>query len=171
MKKIILLLLVSSLMVGCGGPIAMLTSSVGFIGSSDTYVRAYNGVDLSTTLITKKDIKTHLYETAKATVKIIESKNEVYEQKELPNTLIVKTIEVKEEILVSPTSPKPKVEKQSTAAFKLCYLSFCLAISIGVLMFVLGYGFLSLSRIKRPRKVKKKIKIRKRKIKKRKGRR
>ena len=166
MKKIILLLLVSSLMVGCGGPIAMLTSSVGFIGSSDTYVRAYNGVDLSTTLITKKDIKTHLYETAKATIEIIESKNEVYEEKELPNTLIVKTEKVEEEVLI-----KTVKEKQSTTAFKLCYLSFCLAISIGVLMFVLGYGFLSLSRIKRPRKVKKKIKIRKIKKRKRKGRR
>ena len=170
MKKIILLLLVSSLMVGCGGPIAMLTSSVGFVGSSDTYVRAYNGIDLSTTLITKKDIKTHLYETAKATVKIIESKNEIYEEKELPNTLIVKTEKVEEEVLV-----KTVKEKQSTTAFKLCYLSFCLAISVAVLVFVLGYGFLSLSRIKRPRKIKKKIKKRKvnkkRKIKKRKGRR
>ena len=166
MKKIIFLLLVSSLISGCGGPISMLTSSVGFVGSSDIYVRAYNGIDLSTTLITKKDIKTHLYETAKATVKIIESKNEVYEEKELPNTLIVKTEKVEEEVLI-----KTVKEKQSTTAFKLCYLSFCLAISIGVLMFVLGYGFLSLSRIKRPRKVKKKIKIRKRKIKKRKGRR
>ena len=148
MKKIFLLLLVSSLMVGCGGPVAMLTSGAGFVGSSDTYVRAYNGIDFSTTLITKKDIKTHIYETAKELKKV---KYKIYEE-----TLVSSESSASPESSTSPESPV--VEKKQTVVFTICYLSFFLALSIGSFVFILLYGFVSLSKTKRKRKVKKKTK-------------
>ena len=185
-KQIGSLILISTLLSGCGSQLAVISSTAGLAASHNSYVKAYNGLDLITTFTTEKDIKTHLYETAKATIKtakviIEEGKSEIkiYNKKYYSGNLTgekAEVAEVKEETLVSPVKVEPpkveKVEKQQTTAFKLCYLSFCFAISIAVLVFVLGYGFLSLSRIKKPRKVKKKIKIKKRKVKKkRKGRR
>ena len=55
-----------------------------------------------------------------------------------------------------------KVEKQKTVAFTLCYLSFFLALAIGFFVSVSTYGFISLSKPKRTRKVKKKRKMKKR---------
>ena len=69
-KQIGSLIIISTLATGCGGPVAMLSSSTGFIASNDVYVKAYNGLDLMTTVVTDKDIKTHVYETAKNTIEL-----------------------------------------------------------------------------------------------------
>jgi len=70
--------------------------------------------------------------------------------------------EVKEEILVSSETTEPKViekvEKQHTIAFTLCYLSFFLALSMAAFIIASIYGFVSLNKVKRPRKIKKKRK-------------
>ena len=81
-KQIGSLILISTLISGCGGPFAIVSSTVGLAASHNSYVKAYNGFDLITTFTTEKDIKTHLYETAKATVKtakviIEEGKSEI----------------------------------------------------------------------------------------------
>ena len=142
-KKIILLLVISSFIVSCGGPITMLTSGAGFVGSSDIYIKAYNGIDFSTTLVTKKDIKTHIYQSVKD-LKKVSTKINVMEQK--PNTLILVKVEIE------------KLSIKKNDLFKLCYLSFFLAISVTVFLFVLGYGFLSLRPIKKNKKKRKKNK-------------
>ena len=179
-KQIGSLILISTLISGCGGPIAMVSSTVGLAESHNSYVKAYNGLDLITTFTTEKDIKTHLYETAKATIKtakviIEEGKSEIkiYNKKYYSGNLTGENApitDVKEEVLVASVTTEPKVEKvekQQTMAFTLCYLSFFLALAIGSFVFISTYGLVSLSKTKKTRKVKKKRKTKK----KRKGRR
>ena len=162
-KQIGSLILASTLLIGCGGPIAMVSSSAGFMASNDVYVKAYNGVDFITTLTTDKDIKTHIYETAKNTIELgkgIKIYNKKYYSGNLTGEKAAVT-EVKEEILVSSVTTEPKVEKiekKQTMAFTLCYLSFFLALAIGSFVFVSTYGLVSLSKTKRTRKTKRKNK-------------
>ena len=162
-KKIGFLILISPLVSGCGGPVAMVSSSAGFMVSNDIYVKAYNGVDLMTTLTTNKDIKTHIYETAKNTIELgkgIKIYNKKYYSGNLTGEKAAVT-EVKEEVLVSSVTTEPKVEKiekKQTMAFTLCYLSFFLALAIGSFVFVSTYGLVSLSKTKRIRKIKRKNK-------------
>ena len=56
-KQIGSLILISTLVSGCGGPVAMVSSSTGFMASNDFYVKAYNGIDMLTIMKTEKDIK------------------------------------------------------------------------------------------------------------------
>jgi len=173
-KQIGSLILISTLLSGCGGPIAMLSSTTSLAVSHNSYVKAYNGLDLITTFTTEKDIKTHLYETAKATVKtakviIEEGKSEIkiYNKKYYSGNLTGENApitDVKEEVLVASITTEPKVEeieKQQTMAFTLCYLSFFLALAIGSFVFISTYGLVSLSKTKKTRKVKKKRKTKK----------
>ena len=162
-KQIGSLIIISTLATGCGGPVAMLSSSTGFIASNDVYVKAYNGLDLMTTVVTDKDIKTHVYETAKNTIELskgIKLYNKKYYSGNLTGEKAAVT-EVKEEVLVSSVTTEPKVEKiekKQTMAFTLCYLSFFLALAIGSFVFVSTYGLVSLSKTKRTRKTKRKNK-------------
>ena len=162
-KQIGSLIIISTLATGCGGPVAMLSSSTGFIASNDVYVKAYNGLDLMTTVVTDKDIKTHVYETAKNTIELskgIKLYNKKYYSGNLTGEKAAVT-EVKEEVLVSSVTTEPKVEKiekKQTMAFTLCYLSFFLALAIGSFVFVSTYGLVSLSKTKRIRKIKRKNK-------------
>ena len=187
-KQIGSLILISTLISGCSGQVAMLSSTVGFTASHNTHIKAYNGLDLMTTVATKKDIKTHFYETTKATVETVkvafeteQSEIKIYNKKYYSGNLTgetAKVVEVKEEKLVSSVTTEPKVEKLVSSVttepkvekqqimWKLCYLSFFLALAMGSFVIALIYGFVSLNTIKRPRKIKKK-----RKNKKRKGRR
>ena len=163
-KQIGSLILASTLLIGCGGPIAMVSSSAGFMASNDVYVKAYNGVDFMTTFTTQKDIKTHIYEIAKNTIELgegIKLYNKKYYSGNLTGEKAAIT-EVKEEVLVASIKTEPKLEKQQTVAFTLCYLSFFLALAIGFFVSVSTYGFISLSKPKRTRKVKKKRKMKKR---------
>ena len=132
-KQIGSLILASTLLTGCGGPIAMVSSSAGFMASNDVYVKAYNGVDFMTTFTTQKDIKTHIYEIAKNTIELgegIKLYNKKYYSGNLTGEKAAIT-EVKEETIVASVTVEPKVEKQKTVAFTLCYLSFFLALAIG----------------------------------------
>ena len=159
-KQIGSLILISTLVSGCGGPVAMVSSSTGFMASNDFYVKAYNGIDFMTTLATDKDIKTHIYETAKNTIELgkgIKIYNKKYYSGNLTGEKAAVT-EVKEEVLVSSVTTEPKVEKiekKQTMAFTLCYLSFFLALAIGSFVFISTYGVVSLSKTKRTRKNKK----------------
>ena len=154
-KQIGSLILASTLLTGCGGPIAMVSSSAGFMASNDVYVKAYNGVDFMTTFTTQKDIKTHIYEIAKNTIELGEG-IKIYNKKYYSGNLTgekAAITEVKEETIVASVTVEPKVEKQKTVAFTLCYLSFFLALAIGFFVSVSTYGFISLSKPKRTRKV------------------
>ena len=163
-KQIGSLILASTLLTGCGGPIAMVSSSAGFMASNDVYVKAYNGVDFMTTFTTQKDIKSDIYEIAKNTIELGEG-IKIYNKKYYSGNLTgekAAITEVKEETIVASVTVEPKVEKQKTVAFTLCYLSFFLALAIGFFVSVSTYGFISLSKPKRTRKVKKKRKMKKR---------
>ena len=162
-KQIGSLILISTLVSGCGGPVAMVSSSAGFMASNDIYVKAYNGVDFMTTVATDKDIKTHIYEVAKNTIELgngIKLYNKKYYSGNLTGEKAAVT-KVKEEVLVSSVTTEPKVEKiekQQTMSFTLCYLSFFLALAIGSFVFISTYGVVSLSKTKRTRKTKRKNK-------------
>jgi uncharacterized membrane protein YciS (DUF1049 family) len=116
-----------------------------------------------TTLTTDKDIKTHIYETAKNTIELGKG-IKIYNKKYYSGNLTgekAATTEVKEEVLVSSVTTEPKVEKiekKQTMAFTLCYLSFFLALAIGSFVFISTYGLVSLSKTKRTRKIKRKNK-------------
>ena len=185
-KQIGSLILISTLISGCGSQLAMISSTASLAASHNSYVKAYNGLDLITTFTTEKDIKTHLYETAKATIKtaratieIGQSEIKIYNKKYYSGNLTgerAEVVKVKEETLVSPVKVEPpkveEVEKQQTMAWKLCYLSFFLALAMGAFVLVSAHGVMSLSKTKKTRKVKKKRKTKKKiKSKKRKGRR
>jgi len=173
-KQIGSLILISTLLSGCGSQLAMVSSTVGLAAGHNSYVKAYNGLDLITTFTTDKDIKTHLYETAKATVKTAkatfeeeQSEIKIYNKKYYSGNLTGENApiaDVKEEVLVASITTEPKVEKiekQQTMAFTLCYLSFFLALAIGSFVFISTYGLVSLSKTKKTRKVKKKRKTKK----------
>jgi len=111
-KQIGSLILASTLLIGCGGPIAMVSSSAGFMASNDVYVKAYNGVDFMTTFTTQKDIKTHIYEIAKNTIELGEG-IKIYNKKYYSGNLTgekAAITEVKEETIVSSVTVQPKIE-------------------------------------------------------------
>ena len=49
---------------GCS-EFALLASGASIAATQNTYVKAYNGIDVLTIMRTEKDIKTHVYENAK----------------------------------------------------------------------------------------------------------
>ena len=59
-KKLLKPLILLTLLGGCG-ELALLSSGTGVIVSQNSYAKIYNGLDLATSLTTKKDIKTHAY--------------------------------------------------------------------------------------------------------------
>ena len=131
-KQIGSLILISTLISGCGSQLAVISSTTGLVASHNSYIKAYNGLDLITTFTTEKDIKTHLYETAKATIETAkaavetakatveagQSEIKIYNKKYYSGNLtgeIAEVTEVKEETLVSPIKVEPpKVEEKWT---------------------------------------------------------
>jgi len=140
-KKCLGLIVGLLLLTGCS-EFALLSSGSSLALSNNVYAKAYSGVDLTTYLVTDKDIKTHAYEY-------------VVKAKEITKTFV--------DIV------EPSVELASTKherlvitidVFKICYLSFFLAVSIVLLSMSLVYLVIHCAR--RP------VKVRKRKIKKKK---
>jgi hypothetical protein len=140
-KKCLGLIVGLLLLTGCS-EFALLSSGSSLALSNNVYAKAYSGVDLTTYLVTDKGIKTHAYEY-------------VVKAKEITKTFV--------DIV------EPSVELASTKherlvitidVFKICYLSFFLAVSIVLLSMSLVYLVIYCSR--RP------VKVRKRKIKKKK---
>tara|TARA_R110002012_G_scaffold9353_2_gene43113 strand:+ start:254 stop:469 length:216 start_codon:yes stop_codon:yes gene_type:complete len=64
MIRIILLLLMLTVSTGCS-EFALLASGSSIAISHNTYVKAYNGVDVLTIMQTDKDIKRHVYDRIK----------------------------------------------------------------------------------------------------------
>ena len=56
-KQIGSLILISTLISGCGRQLAMVSSTVGLAASHNSYVKAYNGLDLITTFTTEKILR------------------------------------------------------------------------------------------------------------------
>ena len=76
-KKLLKPLILLTLLGGCG-ELALLSSGTGVIVSQNSYAKIYNGLDLATSITTKKDIKTHAYHYVLEAKKI---KNLVFQKK------------------------------------------------------------------------------------------
>ena len=64
MIRTILLLLMLTVLTGCS-EFALLASGSSIAVSHNTYVKAYNGVDVLTIMATEKGIKKHIYDKGK----------------------------------------------------------------------------------------------------------
>ena len=146
-------LIVGLLLLTGGREFALLSSGSSLALSNNVYAKAYSGVDLTTYLVTEKDIKTHAYEY-------------VVKAKEIKKTfvdIVAPSVELKiykpdESIILASTKHERLVI--TIDVFKICYLSFFLAVSIVLLSMSLVYLVIHCSR--QP------VKVRKRKIKKKK---
>ena len=168
-KKCLGLIVGLLLLTGCS-EFALLSSGSSIALSNNVYAKAYSGVDLTTYLVTDKGIKTHAYEYI---VKAKEVKDLVihtlahdFSERDNDHIKVASSVErgtifkLDESIKLAST----KTERMTITidAFKLCYLSFFLAVSIVLLSMSLIY--LVSYCIRQPIKVKKrKIKRRKRK--------
>ena len=64
MRKILLISLFTIITTGCS-EFAILMSGSSIAISQNTYVKAYNGLDVLTIMATEKDIKKHVYDKGK----------------------------------------------------------------------------------------------------------
>ena len=64
LKKLVMGLVLLTVLNGCS-EFALLASSSSIAISHNTYVKAYNGIDVLTIMGTEKDIKTHIYTKTK----------------------------------------------------------------------------------------------------------
>jgi len=64
MIRVMILLLILVACTGCTN-FAMLMSGSSIAITQNTYVKAYNGIDVLTIINTEKDIKTHIYESVR----------------------------------------------------------------------------------------------------------
>ena len=67
LKKLVMGLVLLTVLNGCS-EFALLASSSSIAISHNTYVKAYNGIDVLTIIQTEKDIKTHIYENTLTTL-------------------------------------------------------------------------------------------------------
>ena len=63
-QKLITLFIILTFVSGCS-EFALLASGSSIAISQNTYVKAYNGVDVLTIMSTEKDIKKHIYDKTK----------------------------------------------------------------------------------------------------------
>ena len=167
-KKCLGLIVGLLLLTGCS-EFALLSSGSSIALSNNVYAKAYSGVDLTTYLVTDKGIKTHAYEYI---VKAKEVKDLVihtlahdFSERDNDHIKVASSVErgtifqLDESIKLAST----KAERITITidVFKLCYLSFFLAVSIVLLMFSLIYLLIHCTR--KPIKVVKKRKYKRRK--------
>ena len=70
MKKILLTGLLLIITTGCS-EFALLASGSSIAISQNTYVKAYNGLDVLTLMSTEKSIKKHIYDKGKEYIEVI----------------------------------------------------------------------------------------------------
>ena len=146
MKKIIGLIIGLILLTGCSN-IAIVSSGSSLALSNNAYAKAYSGIDLATTLTTKKDIKTHAYEYVVKARKVKEViVRTIYHDFDIPETDLITTASSVERGTIFQLDESIKLASTKTEritltidAFKLCYLSFFLAVSIVLLSISLVY--------------------------------
>jgi len=65
MLQVMLLITMITILTSSCTELALLTSGAGVAVSQSAYAKAYSGADFLTVISTKKDIKTHAYESLK----------------------------------------------------------------------------------------------------------
>ena len=171
-KKCLGLIVGLLLLTGCS-EFALLSSGSSIALSNNVYAKAYSGVDLTTYLTTKKDIKTHAYEYVVKAKKLkdLVTKTIMHDFDEpMPEVVTIASVEQwaiyePDVSIILASTKNERLVVLTQDMFKLCYLSFFLAVSMVIFIFVLVSLFIYLFHcIRRPVKVKKrKIKRRKRK--------
>jgi hypothetical protein len=169
MKKYLIIILSLFLLTGCSN-IAIVSSGSSLALSNNAYAKAYSGMDLATTLKTKKDIKTHAYEyLVKAKeLKTLVTKTIMHDFDEpMPEVVTTSSVEqwqiYKPDASILLASTKKERSLLVTDVFQICYLSFFLAVSMVIFIFVLVSLFIYLFHcIRKPIKVIKKRKNKRR---------
>ena len=144
-KKCLGLIVGLLLLTGCS-EFALLSSGSSIALSNNVYAKAYSGVDLTTYLTTKKDIKTHAYEYVVKAKKLkdLVTKTIMHDFDELiPEVLTIASVEqwaiYEPDVSIILASTKKERLMEVSDVFKICYLSFFLAVSMVILVFVLLY--------------------------------
>jgi len=144
-KKCLGLIVGLLLLTGCS-EFALLSSGSSIALSNNVYAKAYSGVDLTTYLTTNKDIKTHAYEYVVKAKKLkdLVTKTIMHDFDELiPEVLTIASVEqwaiYEPDVSIILASTKKERLMEVSDVFKICYLSFFLAVSMVILVFVLLY--------------------------------
>ena len=176
-NKILSLLAALIILTGCS-EFALLSSGTSLAVSNNVYAKSWSGLDVGTYLVTKKDIKTHLYEKVitiqtKVNETFILKKPEMLSEEK--NALVaVPIIEVKESeifipdnnLLLASVSTPVVVDKIWTTKEWDIYSILLIGLVLSNLIFIssliyLGIYFLTATKIERKinkRKIKKKRK-------------
>ena len=144
-KKCLGLIVGLLLLTGCS-EFALLSSGSSLALSNNVYAKAYSGVDLTTYLVTDKGIKTHAYEYVVKAKKLkdLVTKTIMHDFDELiPEVLTIASVEqwaiYEPDVSIILASTKKERLMEVSDVFKICYLSFFLAVSMVILVFVLIY--------------------------------
>ena len=144
-KKCLGLIVGLLLLTGCS-EFALLSSGSSLALSNNVYAKAYSGVDLTTYLVTDKGIKTHAYEYVVKAKKLkdLVTKTIMHDFDELiPEVLTIASVEqwaiYEPDVSIILASTKKERLMEVSDVFKICYLSFFLAVSMVILVFVLLY--------------------------------
>ena len=144
-KKCLGLIVSLLLLTGCS-EFALLSSGSSIALSNNVYAKAYSGVDLTTYLVTDKGIKTHAYEYVVKAKKLkdLVTKTIMHDFDEpIPEVLTIASVEqwaiYEPDVSIILASTKKERLMEVSDVFKICYLSFFLAVSMVILVFVLLY--------------------------------
>ena len=144
-KKCLGLIVGLLLLTGCS-EFALLSSGSSIALSNNVYAKAYSGVDLTTYLTTNKDIKTHAYEYVVKAKKLkdLVTKTIMHDFDEpIPEVVTIASVEqwaiYEPDVSIILASTKKERLMEVSDVFKICYLSFFLAVSMVILVFVLIY--------------------------------
>ena len=144
-KKCLGLIVSLLLLTGCS-EFALLSSGSSIALSNNVYAKAYSGVDLTTYLTTNKDIKTHAYEYVVKAKKLkdLVTKTIMHDFDEpIPEVVTIASVEqwaiYEPDVSIILASTKKERLVVVADVFKICYLSFFLAVSMVILVFVLLY--------------------------------
>ena len=144
-KKCLGLIVGLLLLTGCS-EFALLSSGSSIALSNNVYAKAYSGVDLTTYLTTNKDIKTHAYEYVVKAKKLkdLVTQTIMHDFDEpIPEVVTIASVEqwaiYEPDVSIILASTKKERLMEVSDVFKICYLSFFLAVSMVILVFVLLY--------------------------------
>jgi len=158
-KKCLGLIVGLLLLTGCS-EFALLSSGSSLAISNNAYAKVYSGIDFTTTLTTKKDIKTHAYEylvKAKELKSLVTNKILHDFDEPMPEVVTIASVEqwatYEPDVSIILASTKKERLVLVAEVFQICYLSFFLAVSMVILVFVLVYLFIYL--LQKPIEVKK----------------
>ena len=160
-----LLTITVMLLTGCG-TISVIGSTTSLAVSNNLYAKTWSSADLTTYLITEKDIKTHVYDTITTVEKKVDETFIISKPKE--SDIKILTVKVEESKLFKPddsiilaSTSSPKVEDKICNVNEWYILSFL--ILLGSLVYLFIYNKKPKLKIRKRKRKTKKKKIKKKK--------